>query len=187
MAASRLIAIESRGWPSPAVAAGGNDCLALTTDGSVWAWGGNVWAWGGSGYGQLGDGSTTAHDKPQKVGGLDGVTAVAAGGGFSLALRQDGTAWSWGGNGHGELGDGTSTNRGKPVEALAGLIDCFGWVAWNAGRPCAASAGTPTGPCRDDGRMGAGPARWGRCRSRAGGGRTVPCRGGGERAGTRAP
>jgi hypothetical protein len=31
--------------------------------------------------------------------GLSGVTAVAAGGNFSLALKSDGTVVAWGGNG----------------------------------------------------------------------------------------
>jgi alpha-tubulin suppressor-like RCC1 family protein len=38
---------------------------------------------------------------------LTNVVAVAAGWGFSLALRNDGSLWAWGGNGYGQLGIGT--------------------------------------------------------------------------------
>jgi alpha-tubulin suppressor-like RCC1 family protein len=51
-----------------------------------------------------------------QVSGLTGVTAVAAGTDFSLALKSDGTVWAWGDNTYGQLGDGTSgTDRLTPV------------------------------------------------------------------------
>ena len=34
--------------------------------------------------------------EPEQVEELDGVVAVAAGGNYSLALREDGEVWSWG-------------------------------------------------------------------------------------------
>ena len=34
--------------------------------------------------------------EPEQVEELDGVVAVAAGGNYSLALREDGRVWSWG-------------------------------------------------------------------------------------------
>jgi hypothetical protein len=49
------------------------------------------------------------------VPGLTGVVQVAAGFGFSLALRSDGTVVAWGANGGGQLGDGSSTDRLTPV------------------------------------------------------------------------
>ena len=92
-----------------AVAAGGSHSLALKSDGKVWAWGGN-------GFGQLGDGTNTAHTTPAHVSDLTEVTAIAAGNTHSLALKSDGTVWAWGYNGDGRLGDGTNTNRYSPVQ-----------------------------------------------------------------------
>jgi hypothetical protein len=57
--------------------------LALKSDGTVWAWGRNS-------FGQLGDGSTIERDKPVTVGNLSGVTAIAAGANFGLAVRTSG-------------------------------------------------------------------------------------------------
>jgi len=94
-----------------AIASGpdGSHNLALKTDGTVWAWGEN-------GNGQLGDGSTTDRTTPIQVGGLTGVTAIAAGGAHSLALTGDGSVWAWGRNTDGQLGDGTTTERRTPVQ-----------------------------------------------------------------------
>jgi alpha-tubulin suppressor-like RCC1 family protein len=47
---------------------------------------------------------------------------VAAGNGFSLAVRPDGTVWAWGDNSSGSLGDGTSTHRATPVQ-VSGLTN----------------------------------------------------------------
>ena len=48
--------------------------------------------------------------------GLTGVTKIAAGGLFSLALRSDGTVWAWGYNAVGELGNGTTADSNVPVQ-----------------------------------------------------------------------
>jgi alpha-tubulin suppressor-like RCC1 family protein len=47
---------------------------------------------------------------------MTGVTALAADGLFSLALRADGTVWSWGNNSDGQLGDGTLGSRATPAQ-----------------------------------------------------------------------
>lgn len=86
-------------------------CLAVSSDGSVRAWGRNH-------RGQLGDGSTTLRPTPITVPGLASVVEVSAGGAHSLARRSDGTVWAWGSNAYGQLGDGTTTQRNSPVQVL---------------------------------------------------------------------
>jgi alpha-tubulin suppressor-like RCC1 family protein len=76
-----------------------------------------VAAWGYNGSGQLGDGTTTYEAlTPVEVHGLTGVTAVAARGGTSLALRRDGTVWAWGANSDGALGNGSTDDASAPVQ-----------------------------------------------------------------------
>jgi alpha-tubulin suppressor-like RCC1 family protein len=100
-----------------AVAAGatGASSFALASDGTVWAWGGNA-------NGELGNGTSTDQHLPVHVlvsAGvpLSGVTAVAVGTNFTLALKADGTVWAWGANGKGQVGDGTdATERSMAVQ-----------------------------------------------------------------------
>ncbi len=90
-------------------------CLAVKSDGTVWAWGDNR-------YGQLGDGTTIGQSSPQQVPGLTDIVAVSAGADYSLALKSDGTAMSWGYNRYGQLRDGTTNNQLEPVP-VQGLTD----------------------------------------------------------------
>ncbi len=85
-----------------AIAAGGEFSLALRNDGTVWGWGRNV-------DGQLGTGiHTDSSNVPVQMGVLSGITAIAAGGSHTLALKNDGTLWSCGDNYRGQLGIGTN-------------------------------------------------------------------------------
>ena len=109
---------------SISVAGGQYHSVALRSDGSVWAWGLN-------GNGQLGNGSTTASSTPVQVTGLPTtVTAIAAGGYFSLALLSNGTVWAWGSNNSGQLGNGTTTDSSIPVQVsgLTGVTSITGGV-----------------------------------------------------------
>jgi len=127
-----------------AVAAGGNHTLALSYDGTVWAWGSNS-------DGQLGDGTAaTQRNYPRKVVGLTGIDtltdiiAIAAGGNHSLAIRSNGSVVSWGLNNSGQLGDSSKTSRNFPVITFgldSGTIaidlaagDCHSLVLQNDGR-----------------------------------------------------
>jgi alpha-tubulin suppressor-like RCC1 family protein len=94
------------------ISAGYEHDLALLSGGAVRAWGANE-------IGQLGTGSTSGPETcggtfpcaktPVTVSELSGVSAVSAGGSFSLALLSNGTVDAWGDNEDGELGDGTNT------------------------------------------------------------------------------
>jgi alpha-tubulin suppressor-like RCC1 family protein len=106
-----------------AVAAGGYYGLALTSTGSVFAWGYNA-------DGELGDGGTANSDVPVKVklpagtkvtataagGSLEGVGGDTFGPGHSLALTSTGRVLAWGYNADGELGDGGTANSDVPVK-----------------------------------------------------------------------
>lgn len=98
----------------PAVAVAGGDAfsLALTSTGKVYAWGLDA-------AGQLGDGVTNTDSnvpKQVKLPPDTTVTAIAAGGEFSLALTSTGQVLAWGDNRHGELGDATTVqNSAVPV------------------------------------------------------------------------
>ncbi|MEV8630805.1 S8 family serine peptidase [Streptosporangium sp. NPDC051023] len=98
------------------VAAGDDHSLLVAWSAS----GGEVWAWGDNAQGQLGIGTTTTKKVPVKIPGLTGVNAVAAGTGFSVALKSDGTVWAWGDNSQGQLGNGTTTDSLVPVQ-VAGI------------------------------------------------------------------
>ncbi|WP_018789788.1 Ig-like domain repeat protein [Salinispora arenicola] len=93
-----------------AIATGSGHSLAVTSTGTMLAWGGN-------GSGQLGDGSTTSSSIPVAVDLPAGttVTAVAGGAGHSLAVTSTGTMLAWGFNTSGQLGDGTTSNRSIPI------------------------------------------------------------------------
>ncbi|XP_003383757.1 PREDICTED: RCC1 and BTB domain-containing protein 1-like [Amphimedon queenslandica] len=93
--------------------------LALTEDGTIYAWGAN-------GYGQLGRGSTSVHSNLPKpvnhaLGGVI-VSKVACGGFHSLALSNKGDVYSWGFNNCGQLGCGDTTSRYNP-NRVTGLLD----------------------------------------------------------------
>ncbi len=84
-----------------AIAGGGDHSLALTSQGTVFAWG---------------DGTAT----PAVVAVAPGtvVTAIAAGFSHNLALTSRGAVISWGANFSGQLGDGTNNFSSTPVTVL---------------------------------------------------------------------
>lgn len=82
-----------------AIAAGAYHSVALKSDGTVWTWGRNY-------FGQLGEGGDVDSAEPTQLlyrSGttnipLTGVTSIASGDDFNLALTSDGTVWQWGYN-----------------------------------------------------------------------------------------
>ena len=91
------------------IASGEHFCLAVKTDGTLWAWGGNY-------EGQLGDGTKVDRYSPVQVPNLTNMTAAAGGYGHSLALKADGTVWAWGKNFDGQVSNGTKDTRLSPVK-----------------------------------------------------------------------
>ena len=91
------------------VAAGDAHGMALRNDGQVFIWGAN-------GSGRLGLGQDGgAFATPVALPGLAGITAIAAGERFSMALRADGTLFTWGDNSQGQLGLGDVQARLSPT------------------------------------------------------------------------
>ncbi len=82
------------------VAVGYNHVLALTADGSVWAWGSNA-------SGQLAQPLSTAYNAvPQKVASLKQVVSLFAGDSNSGAVYANGKVMVWGNGASGALGNG---------------------------------------------------------------------------------
>lgn len=106
------------------ISAGRGHSLVVAADGTAWAWGNNE-------YVQLGVGEVVdlciptqavfpgktfpCSIRPRKIPGLEGVIAVSAGDGFSLALLKDGTVKAWGLNDYGQLGNGSTAHHMTPV------------------------------------------------------------------------
>ncbi|HET7016753.1 MAG TPA: hypothetical protein VFI65_22715 [Streptosporangiaceae bacterium] len=93
------------------IGAGSEHGIALTSTGSVLTWGRGTW-------GQLGTGGKANRDVPVAVRLPTGdkVTAVSAGGGFSLALTSTGKVLAWGHNTYGQLGDGSTADATRPKQ-----------------------------------------------------------------------
>ena len=63
---------------------------------------------------------------PAQIGSETNWSAIAAGGGHTVALKLDGTLWAWGDNVAGELGDGTNVNKATLTQESTGATN---WTA----------------------------------------------------------
>jgi len=95
--------------------------LALTAEGTVFAWGNGQAGQLGIGNmpvvglgGNLGE-ALVYIPFPIRIPDLDRVSAIDAGAKHSVALMKDGTVRAWGENRYGEVGDGTVEPRNSPV------------------------------------------------------------------------
>lgn len=94
---------------------------------------GTVKTCGMGGYGANGLGASTSNISTfAPVPGLNGVTQLAGGYQFGLALLSDGTVKAWGLNSNGQLGLGDNVNRNEPT-LVPGLTNVQ-WIA--AGSDC---------------------------------------------------
>src|SRR5437879_1989855 len=80
-------------------------------------------AGGWKGYGQLGDGSTTARSTPVPVAGDLTFALLSAGGLHTCGVTSGGAAHCWGNNANGELGIGSGSPNlsPTPLPVIGGL------------------------------------------------------------------
>ncbi len=100
---------------------------ALTDSGEVCAWGSS------NEFGQLGSEAAAADGTARKIEGLGGITKIAAGADFGLALSKDKTVYAWGRNNKGQLGNGETRDSAVPVKTnLSGAADIAAGDAFGA-------------------------------------------------------
>jgi len=97
---------------SPAISAGSAHSLVLANDGTVWGW-------GSCGSGQLDTTSTCSSSfaLPQKLN-ITRSSAISAGFGYSVILKDNGTVWTSGSNNLNQLGHAPSASL-APVDNLS--------------------------------------------------------------------
>jgi alpha-tubulin suppressor-like RCC1 family protein len=94
-------------WQS--VSAGERHTCGLSSAGAIWCWGDNF-------LGQLGNGTNTSANTPQRMGTASDWISLETGPLHTCGLRVNGTAWCWGWNNAGELGNGTITTATTPQQ-----------------------------------------------------------------------
>lgn len=95
---------------------------------------GTLWLWGYNRYGELGNGTSENSSVPVKV--MNDVSFVNCGGiiysssrgGYTAAIKTDGTLWMWGRNSDGQLGIGTHEHSNVPVKVMDNVaaVSCAG-------------------------------------------------------------
>ena len=116
------VAVKTEGTPMKGktisqISSGGIHNLALSMDGTVYAWGNNF-------YGQLGNGTNANSTVPVKVSTIGGLPTnkalkVEVGFNHSIVVTTNGEVYAWGNNFYGQLGNGTkvgSSSTPVPVK-----------------------------------------------------------------------
>jgi len=112
------------------IAAGGNHTCGLTRQGKAYCWGAND-------QGQLGDGTNTDADTPQRAGGDMLFATIRAGGEHTCGLTTAGTAFCWGRGTEGQLGHGSTTGSGTPVAVAPDRSYAFADIHTGEAHTCA--------------------------------------------------
>jgi uncharacterized repeat protein (TIGR01451 family) len=99
---------------------------------------GTLRGWGSNGNGELADGLTGDSSVPQPVQNLTDVIAVADGaqdsfGGYTLAVKSDGSVWAWGNNHFGQLGNPNVPTASPVPVPVTGFGSGSGVIAVAAG------------------------------------------------------
>lgn len=102
------------------IAAGGYAAYAIS--------GSALYAWGFNGSGQIGDGTRTQRNVPKSV--LTGVSQVAPGVNFAVAVGNDGYLWATGDNSYGSFGNGTTMSSLTWMQTVSPIAT---WVQVVAG------------------------------------------------------
>jgi len=96
------------------VAGGGNQTVAIKTDGTLWTW-------GSGNQGRLGVNDTSSRITPVTTfAGGSNWKQVSAFNTGTVAIKTDGTLWTWGRGAGGMLGTNDTTQRNTPVTTFAG-------------------------------------------------------------------
>lgn len=98
--------------------------LAITTTGTLWAWGCNL-------CGVVGDGGVINRSSPVQIGSSS-WNFISAGYCISSAITSSGTLFTWGQGTNGRLGDGTTVTKFSPTQigSLSWSAVASGSVGW---------------------------------------------------------
>ena len=91
-------------------------CVAIKTNGTLWAWGRNQ-------FGQLGlgvAGNYVNRSSPIQVGALTDWSKVSASSYMCAAIKTNGSLWAWGQGSFGQLGQNNTNSLSSPVQVGAG-------------------------------------------------------------------
>ncbi|WP_412476623.1 T9SS type A sorting domain-containing protein [Flavobacterium sp. TBRC 19031] len=91
------------------VVAGEDHYIAISQDGTLWAWGENS-------LGQLGDGTIVDKTTPVQISTDNTWMFVSVSDRHSMAIKANRTLWAWGNDNYQALGNGTSNDSNVPVQ-----------------------------------------------------------------------
>jgi hypothetical protein len=93
------------------ISSGNHSSLAISSNGTLWAWGKNY-------NGIFGNGNETNYGSPQpiQIGNSNDWKEISAGQQFVLAIKEDNSLWAWGKNTYGQFGNGTTIDSFVPIK-----------------------------------------------------------------------